>query len=424
MQKKTRGEKRVALAFGSRPLSLPSPHWWDRVGVGGLAVICLLVTGCYGKSTPETITIGHVVSLSGPDKAAGEQARRGILLAVEEANENLVGGRRVEVLHGDYGEDKKAIAGVAVRLVKINNVRALLGGTDLAQAEALPRLAQQYQIPLLLSCGIPGEVSREYVFHTGIRPARQAQGLAQLAAEKLKAKTVGILTDGHSSLSSFLADTFSKKFTEQGAGFSIAGKWIYKEFRKGTGTSEGEWEFKSAEDLKAILSQLQDRHPDAILLAGDAPDLIKLGKSGFDPNRPMLFAGEEGGQQILQAARLAQVVYLATAFASEDQANKLVQNFVLKFKNKFQEIPDVHAALAYDNARLLFQGLADVKQVDSGKVKESLDKQEPFEGVSGRLEFEVKDRWYSRPVIIIQIQNGLAKFVEEYQFGPEKQENQ
>jgi branched-chain amino acid transport system substrate-binding protein len=384
---------------------------WRLNGAGWLAAFCLLFAGCYGKSTPETISIGHVVSLTAADKGIGEQARRGILLAVEEANENLVGGRRVEVLHGDYGDDKKVIPGVAVRLIKANNVRALLAGTDLALAEALPALAQRYQVPLIISCGIPEEIPRDYVFHTGIPPAEQAQSLAKCARENLKAKTVGILTDGHSSLSGVLVDSFSKKFTEQGGGFALAGKWIYKEFRKGTGTAEGEWDFKSADDLKGILSQVQERHADAILLAGDAADLIKLRKFGLDEKRPVLFAGAEGSQKSFQAVPSAQAVYLATAFAPED-SDPTVKKFVRKFQGRFKESPDVHAALAYDNARLLFQGLDEVKKLEGDKIKEALQNIKSFESVTGLLEFDANDRWYSRPASILRIENGKAEVVK------------
>jgi branched-chain amino acid transport system substrate-binding protein len=356
--------------------------------------------------------------LKGTDKASGEQARRGILLAVEEANDSepLVGGRRVEVLHADYGEDKKAITGVAVRLIKVNKVSALLGGADPAQAAALPDVAQRYQVPLIIAGGMPDENSLDYVFHTAIRPVDQAQSLATVAKEKLKAKIVGILTDGNespNSLSRILVEAFSKKMTEKGADFSLAGKWMYKEMRKGTTSGEVEPDFKSTEDLKGIFNQIQDRRLDAILLAGAPTDLIRLRKAGLNEKTPVLFAGEEGSQKSLQAMPSAQAVYLASAFAP-DAPDEPVKKFVQKFRERFQEVPDVHAALAYDNARLLFQGLANVKQLEGSKIKEALDKEETFEGVTGPLNFNVKDRWFSRPVIILRVENGKVEYVKKY----------
>ena len=378
-----------------------------------LVLTCLLLNGCSGKPTPETITIGHVVSLTGPDKARGEQARRGILLAVEEVNDPdvLVGGRRIEVLHADYGEDKKAITGDAVRLIKINKVSALVGGTDLAEAQALSDVAKRYQVPLVIAAGKPEEVPSDYVFHTGIRPAEQAHSLAKFAKEELKAKTVGILSDlSPNSLSGILIDVFSKEFKHS---FPVTAKWVSREIGKRAATSDEESEFKNREHFKEIVNHIRDKNYDAIVFDGAPLNLVRLRKAGLDEKLIVLFAGEEGDQEDIQAVPSAGVVYLATAFAPED-SDETVKKFVQKFHERFQQVPDVHAVLAYDNARLLFQGLGDVKQLDSLKIKEALEKEETFEGITGQLKVNAKDRWYSRPILIVRIVNGKAELVKKY----------
>src|SRR5438552_2366851 len=101
------------------------PTWIRR-----LAVLALLLPGpgCGGKVDPPPVVVGHMSPLSGPHKAVGASARRGILLAVEEANrdpEDKGAGRRVEVLHTDTQGDPKAFGAQATRLVKVNSVAAL-----------------------------------------------------------------------------------------------------------------------------------------------------------------------------------------------------------------------------------------------------------------------------------------------------------
>jgi branched-chain amino acid transport system substrate-binding protein len=293
----------------------------------------------------------------------------------------------------------------------VNKVSALLGGADPALAAALPDVAQRYQVPLIIAGGRPEEIPSDYVFHTGIRPAERAQSLAKFAKEELKAKTVGILTDGNGNSSSgILVGAFSKEFKKS---FSMAGKWVYTETRKGAAIAERESDFKSPEDLKGIVNQIRDKHYDVIVFDGAPADLITLRKAGLNEKTPVLFAGEEGSQKSLQAVPSAQVIYLATAFAPE-APDEAVKKFVQKFQERFQEVPDVHAALAYDNARLLFQGLANVKQLEGSKIKEALDKEETFEGVTGPLNFNVKDRWFSRPVIILRVENGKVEYVKKY----------
>ena len=127
-------------------------------GVFFTSILLIASSGCHRKSAPEIIYVGHVASFRGPDKLNGEHARQGILLALEEAqgsegtiNEN----KRVEVIHVDTGGDLKAVEPAAVRLVAVNRVVALLGGTDWAQVEAMIPVAQSNEVPLIASGGLP-----------------------------------------------------------------------------------------------------------------------------------------------------------------------------------------------------------------------------------------------------------------------------
>ena len=71
--------------------------------------------------------------------------------------------------------------------------------------------------------------------------------------------------------SSFLAGKFTREFLKK-EGNSLAWEWTYKEYRKGVGGTESEWNFKSAEDLKDIMEQARSRHPDGILWVGSPGD--------------------------------------------------------------------------------------------------------------------------------------------------------
>src|SRR5437763_1492222 len=91
------------------------------------AALCL--PGCSGSAPPPPILLGHVATLSGPDRKAGQSAARGIRLAVMEANKdpNKGAGRPVKVIHTDTLGTLDAFEAEAVRLVTINRTAALLG---------------------------------------------------------------------------------------------------------------------------------------------------------------------------------------------------------------------------------------------------------------------------------------------------------
>src|SRR5262245_48265499 len=83
-----------------------------------VAGLFALLTGCGSRANPEPIHVGHVAPLSGADKDIGEQGRKGIQLAVKEANEGeKVLNRKVAVDHGDTRSDKASVRGVTTRLL-------------------------------------------------------------------------------------------------------------------------------------------------------------------------------------------------------------------------------------------------------------------------------------------------------------------
>src|SRR5437879_2498637 len=116
---------------------------------GIMMLTAAALPGCSSRVSSEPIAIGHVAPLSGPDKAAGEQAKQAILLAVEAVNgsESSVLGRRIEVRHADTHGDLEALGNEAVRLITVNRVVALLGGSDAEQADRLGRATQPYGVP-------------------------------------------------------------------------------------------------------------------------------------------------------------------------------------------------------------------------------------------------------------------------------------
>src|SRR5262249_53077240 len=154
-------------------------------------------------------------------------------------------------------------------------------------------IARNNEIPLVTSVSLPGQVSSDFVFRTGLSPEAQVKKLAEFAGRQDAAPVnrVAVLMDGtDKGLSSFLADQFTKEFLNKKER-SLAGQWTYRKYRKGQAGSDGEWELKSAEELKEINDQIRKSKPDAILLAGAAPDLAHLRKAGLDESLPVFFAG-------------------------------------------------------------------------------------------------------------------------------------
>ena len=113
-----------------------------------LLVALSLSAGCSRRGDDEPLLVGHVAPFSGTEREIGEHARRGMRLALERANEERIGGRRVAVVHADSRGDADLARHETVRLATVNKVLAVLGGEP-GTVERVAAAVQPYALPLL-----------------------------------------------------------------------------------------------------------------------------------------------------------------------------------------------------------------------------------------------------------------------------------
>jgi branched-chain amino acid transport system substrate-binding protein len=363
---------------------------WPWAVLAGL----LFLTGCGGQAETPPILIGHVAPLSGADKAVGQSARRGIRLAVEEANkdpETTGAGRRVLVLHTDTHGDPKAFGAEATRLIKVNHVTALLGGLSADDMREFKLLDRAGAILISASGLVDQSLDGQTVFYTGLSPINRGQALARFAADKRFNHVVVLFDeDDPTGRCHALAEAFKDKFLE------LTGK----EEGKRRSTVTGCRRFGKQTPIGTRAKRIADEwsqpspdngpRPDAILLAGK-PVAVKrlresLGKSG--PSIPVLFGGGERGlAELLEERETSNEVFLATAF-TPDAGTDRIRGFVKRYKDRFGEDPDVHAALAYDDARMLFAAMRQARELEDDVIRKGLAGLKDFAALTGPLSFD------------------------------------
>lgn len=362
-----------------------------------LAVLVALLTGCSQHGPTETLWLGHVAPMTGAERAAGDHAQKGIRIAVEGLNakaDDLVLGRKVAVRHANAKSDGHDAEAEAVRLVSVNRVVALLGGTDTAMAAQLARGAESAGVPVVLQNALPSP--NENAFSCVPSFSRRGQLLARYARQDgLKAKSIGIVADERSLAGTALADAFTRELRD---GFI-------------------RMSYKSADDLPPTLNSLTPIKPQVVMFAGSARDLprFRTELQRTLPGAACLFGGEESSLPALLADRAAEDLYLATCYFASDEtpAN---QAFIKKYQEEFHEPPDVNAALAYDGTRLLCAALRQANATNSAKLREVLPQLKDFESVTGPLTFGA-DRHARRPLFVVQIKNGQP--VRQKRYGPD-----
>ncbi len=369
-----------------------------------LGMSALFLAGCSPRAAPEPVWVGQVAPLSGPNRVAGEHARQGIDLAVDEANADGKGinGHPVQVRHADSRGEPQTAQEQAGRLVTVNRVSALLGGTTTPELESIGRGLQAYDTPVVSPATLPPSFGNENVFSTAVPPGYQGEVLARFAVD-LKPASIAAISDSKSAAATALAAAF------------------VREAAKGGGARPEEWTYGGEADFTDLAARAKKAQPKAILLAGAPRDLLKLRPKlqEADPQAALLLGAEEGSLTTLAEDRTTPgAAYLASAFVLEG-LTPAGQEVARKYHERFGQDLDVHAALAYDDARILFEALRPTKGNGGAALRKELLGLDNFDSLTGPLAFTA-ERAARRPVFVLRLEGGKAKLARRFD-PPEKQ---
>lgn len=365
----------------------------SRLGSLLLSLLLLgVLTGCGNPRTAPPIVVGNVAPRSGPLREMGLHAEEGIRLAVEEvkAGESLLPDRAVEVRHADSEDKPETAQNVAVRLLSVNQAVALIATTDAASAKLLCQVGQQAKVPVpvLTTVWLPLALVGPNGFCIGPTAADQGKALARFAGERLKPSGIAMLVDSRSPACLARAAAFAEMARKDAV--------IRRD------------EFTSEEELAKLVPAVSAAKADAIFFAGTAADLEKLSAKlreiSVPPKLAFLFAGEEEPRLVVLADRWADTndLYWTTAFVPDDAPP--AQEFIKKYRERYQRLPDADAALAYDGARLLFAAIRQAKTSRPDRLCEELAKLKDFPSLTGPVSFE-KNQLTPRPVFVIHREN-------------------
>lgn len=393
----------LAVGFRNQPSTIDKRK--SNLCFFGLIPLVVMMFGCGGRGMPEPIIVGHLASFSGPDKMIGQSAQQGILLAVEEAKDNLVHNHRVAVLHADTRSRTENFEAEAIRLIRANRVFALLGGSSQSEVESLTRTVQGYGVPTVALGELSGSAelspsARQPVFSIQMSLDYRGRKLARFAARFADKQSGGgpilLLRDDRS---------------EAGR---ILGRAVVRELEARSVTVEVKT-YSNRSEFVELASRVRDIKPPVILVAGHAVDLAKLRTElvAVGVDAPLVFGADEYETAKLLAGRdTRSEVYVATVF-HVDADTRRARDFVKVYKEKYQQEPDVHAALAFDGACLLFEAMRQAPTLSMSDVRDRLANTTDFESLTGPLSMG-EDYSARRKLFVAQTKGNRIRLIESY----------
>ena len=350
-------------------------------------------------SAAEEIKVGEYASLTGGTASFGTASHKGTLLAVEQINAaGGVLGKKIHLITEDT-QSKAGEASTAVRkLISQDKVEAVLGEIASSRSLEAAPICQDARIPMISPGSTNPKVTGvgDYIFRICFIDPFQGTVMAKFARDTLKVGKVAILTDVKQDYSVGLAQFFREYFTSHG------------------GTIIKEQSYSSGDkDFRAQLTSIKAAKPEAIFLPGYYNEVALIAKQAEQLGLKVPLMGGDGWDSsslVEIGGKSMEGHYFSNHFSPEDTAPQ-IQDFVKNFQTKFKETPDAMAALGYDSALFLADGIRRAGTTNPEKLRAALAATKDFKGVTGLITINPQ-RNANKSAVILTIKNGKFQFLQ------------
>jgi branched-chain amino acid transport system substrate-binding protein len=364
-----------------------------------LLTFCLALAVAGSAMAQETIKIGEFGSLTGDNASFGISQNNGVQMAVQEINAaGGVLGKKIDLTVEDNMTKQGETTTITRKLISQDHVVAIIGEVASSKTLEAAPIAQAAKIPLLATAATNPKVTQtgDYVFRVCFTDDFQAVVIARFVLEKLKEKNIAFMTDVKQDYSVGLTNIAKDYLAKNGGN-------VVKEQSYSSGDK----------DFRAQLTDIKSANPDVIIITGYYPEASLIAKQARQFGiKATLVGGDgwDGSSLIPVGGKAIEGAYFSNHFSTED-TSPLVQDFVKKYKAKYNAVPDAFAALGYDATKLLADAIKRAGSTDSEKIRAAVQDTEGFPGVSGKITIG-KDRNAVKSAVILTIKDGTLKFAE------------
>lgn len=355
-------------------------------------IISLGMLGCAKKEEKE-IKIGAIFALTGDAAMYGERAKRGVELALEEINKEDVRGRKINIVYEDsQGDSQKAVSAFQ-KLVELNKVKFIIGPLSSSEVLSIAPIAEKKKVIILTPTSSAPQITDagDYIFRNCMSDLFDGAVLAEFVFKELQKKKAGIIYINN-DFGIGLKESFKKRFS------LLTGKIIIEESFERRDT-----------DFRTQLSRIKAKNPDVLFLIGYAEmgQILKQAKELGLKSQIVSFSSFEQPDIIEVAGDAAEGVYYTFQGFDSESEEEVVKNFTAKYKQQYNEDPDIFAALSYDALKIYAEALKE-GGFNVEDVKRDLYGIKDFVGVTGKTSFD-KNGDVIKPIGIKMVKNG--KFV-------------
>lgn len=305
------------------------------------------------------VTIGASAPMTGPRALLGHHYKQGVDLAVEEVNAagGVLGQNLAVVFADDQGDNTNFAINAMSKLKDSDKVPVVLGPHfSVAQLATQKSYCDGTLVSITGASGVPvTEQGCNFVVRTRANDNLQAQALVTYALEHLGTSKIGVL---------FINDDFGKGGSERVLRALEAANV------KPVGVSSHN---PHDTDFSAQLSSLKAAGAELIILWTHDQESALIARQAQQFNLGIRIAGSTSLSQptfIELAGPAGEGVISATDFLTSD-TKPAVQEFVAKYRERYNEEPELYAATYYDTVKLAAAAINAAGSTDAPAVREA-----------------------------------------------------
>lgn len=354
----------------------------------------------------ETIKLGIVAPMSGPNARYGAFSMHGAELAVKEINDaGGIDGKTIELFNAD--SQGTPVEGVSAtrRLIDQDGVDYIIGDVSSSVTLAMQPVAEDAEVLLLNAASSNPQITYQsgvggfkWTYRNYPTDENRALVVAKYAAEQrgfTKFAVLSVDTDyGRSAI------TFTKKYLPQ-----FKGEILSEDYYK-----EGEVDFRS------VLAKIRDNGAQAIIYYGlvDTTPIVarQMTELGMAGKVVLMGNGEFNAASVIAAAPKAMEGAIEAAAWLPAWDSPKSKAFVAAFNAAYGEGPNNHAYVHWETVHLLAQAIREAGSNDHQQVRDALSKIK-YDSAMGEVTFD--DHNQARlPMILLQIENGKPSIKGAY----------
>lgn len=376
---------------------------WRRAAAILALAILVLPGAALAQAKKPPIKIGTFLTASGEGAFLGAPALAALQLAIEKANKRGgVLGRKLELVFYDTGLDVQKAQIAVQRLIDVDKVDVIVGGSTTGAAMAVVPLVQQTGTPFISLANAVALVEpvRQWVFktsHTDRMACRRIFG--DLAKRGLT--HVGILASD-----SGFGRSMRFHCTEIAAGMAIeiVANQSYPAQTKDV--TKEVTEVSQAPGIQAIVN----------IGAGDGPVRVTRARRQLGVNLPLYEShGVATPDYILRSGEAAEGVRLPAPalvvgehLPPKDPQRRSVLKFIHDFRARWEVDPTVQSGYAYDGIGLALAAIVRANSTDKAKVRDELERTRGYIGITGIVHMSSHDHQglSDKAFRMVEIRNG------------------